>query len=63
MTTSNSKKIGLFRITGADREKLEKLLFTRYPHREWGTFFRFGYRLTEWGIHVCFVDAMEPAAG
>jgi len=63
MTTSNSKKIGLFRITAADRETLEKLLFMRYPHREWGTFFRFGYRLTEWGMHVSFVDAMEPQPG
>lgn len=36
------------------------LLFKRYPNREWGTFFRFGYRLTEWGIHISFVDSLDP---
>jgi hypothetical protein len=63
MKSFNSKKVCLFRITGADREKLQKLLFKRYPHREWGSFFRFGYRQTSWGIHVSFVDAMEPRPG
>ena len=63
MKFRNSTKTGLFRITTADREKLQTLLFKRYPHREWGTFFWFGYRLTEWGIHVSFVDAMEPQPG
>jgi ThiF family len=63
MKTFSSKKVGLFRITAADREKLQTLLFKRYPHREWGTFFRFGYRLTSWGIHVSFVDMMEPRPG
>ena len=36
----------LWRITEADREKLFRLLFHRYPESEWGTFFRFGYRRT-----------------
>ena len=62
MKPSNSK-YGLFRIAAADREKLHALVFKRYPHHEWGSFFRFGYRLTEWGIHVSFVDAIEPRAG
>jgi len=53
----------LFRITAADREKLEKLLFKRYPRREWGTFFHFGYRITPWGLHVTFVDTLEPRPG
>ena len=42
----------LWRITEADREKLFRLLFHRYPDSEWGTFFRFGYRRTSWGILV-----------
>jgi hypothetical protein len=63
MKSFNSKKVCLFRITAADREKLQRLLFKRYPYREWGSFFRFGYRLTSWGIHVSFVDAMEPRPG
>lgn len=53
----------LFRITVADLEKLQALLFKRYPHCEWGSFFRFGYRVTKWGLHVSFVDTMEPQSG
>jgi len=60
MQPSADGKVCLFRITGADRQKLLTLLFKRYPHREWGTFFRFGYRVTSWGIHVSFVDAIKP---
>ena len=63
MRTDNRKPVCLFRITARDREKLEALVFKRYPHREWGSFFRFGYRLTRWGIHVSFVDAIEPQPG
>lgn len=63
MKSFNSKKVGLLRITAADREKLQKFLFKRYPYHEWGSFFRFGYRLTSWGIHVSFVDAMESRPG
>ncbi len=63
MKSFNSKKVGLLRITAADREKLQKLVFKRYPHHEWGAFFRFGYRLTKWGIHISFVDTMEPQPG
>jgi hypothetical protein len=60
MQNYTNRKTCLFRITAADQEKLERLLFKRYPHREWGSFFRFGYHITSWGIHVSFVDALEP---
>lgn len=63
MKLPTKKKFGLFRITAADREKLFAFVFKRYPDHEWGSFFRFGYRLTEWGIHASFVDAIEPRAG
>jgi hypothetical protein len=53
----------LWRITEADREKLLRLLFHRYPDSEWGTFFRFGYRRTRWGILVTWVDSLKPEAG
>jgi len=53
----------LFRIAATDRENLQKLLFKRYPDREWGTFFRFGYRITSWGIHISFVETIEPVLG
>jgi len=56
-------KICLFRITALDRRKLETLLFRRYPRREWGTFFQFGFRVTPWGLHVTFVKALEPRLG
>src|SRR5580704_1011768 len=63
MQSRTNRKTCLFRITAADREKLERLVFKRYPHREWGSFFRFGYRVTSWGIHISFVDAIEPQPG
>lgn len=57
------RQTALFRITSSDRQELQALLFKRYPHREWGSFFRFGFRLTPWGIHLCYVDALEPRPG
>jgi hypothetical protein len=63
MQTPADPRRCLFRITANDREKVEALLFRRYPEHEWGTFFRFGYRITSWGIHVTFVDLIEPRAG
>lgn len=53
----------LWRITEADREKLLRLLFHRYPDSEWGSFFRFGYRRTRWGILVTWVDTLKPESG
>jgi len=54
---------GIFRIIAEKHAGLEKLLFHRHPGREWGTFFRFGYRRTPWGIAFSFVDALAPEAG
>jgi tRNA A37 threonylcarbamoyladenosine dehydratase len=51
------------RIRTSDRERLERQVFQRYPHREWGTFFRFGWTRTPWGVAVNFVDALLPEAG
>jgi hypothetical protein len=42
---------------------LLRLLFLRYPDNEWGTFFRFGYRRTRWGVLITWVDALRPEAG
>src|SRR5439155_2450899 len=61
--TITNDRVGVFRITEADRKKLERVLYRRYPRREWGTFFRFGFRTTSWGIHLCFVDAFDPHNG
>ena len=51
---------GLLRIDKADREKLERLLFHRYPDKEWGSFFRFGFRRTTWGIALTFAHTLKP---
>ena len=53
----------LFRIAEPAQRQLAKLLFHRHPNREWGTFFRFGYRRTQWGLALSFVDALPPIPG
>jgi len=63
MVESHCRKICLFRLTHADQVQLEKIIFKRYPNREWGTFVRFGYRITSWGIHITLVDFIEPQPG
>lgn len=63
IVVSSDVGTGLVRIREADLMQLEKHLFQRYPHREWGTFFRFGYRRTSWGIVICFVDGLWPGRG
>src|ERR1041384_4647575 len=62
MIKLSRNRICVIRITGRDRRRLEKLLFKRYPNREWGSFFRFGYRMTSQGMHVTFVEVLEPRA-
>ncbi|HUA68222.1 MAG TPA: ThiF family adenylyltransferase, partial [Candidatus Saccharimonadales bacterium] len=59
----DSRRSCLFRITEPERKKFEKLLFQRHPAREWGSFFRFGYRRTAWGLAATFVSAMPPLPG
>ena len=54
---------GLIRIRKTDRDALEKHLFRRYPQREWGTFFRFGFRRTSWGVALSFVEPILPLLG
>lgn len=63
LSVSADAGTGIVRIRATDLARLEKHLFKRYPHREWGTFFRFGYRRTPWGIAICFVDGLWPDLG
>ncbi len=63
LQTVRDGRYGLFRIAAPDRAKLEKHLFRRYPDLEWGTFFRFGFRRTPWGLALSFVDALLPEPG
>lgn len=53
----------ILRIRAEDRVRLEKQLFRRYPHREWGTFFQFGWRRTSWGLAISFIEGLWPNAG
>jgi ThiF family len=59
----DSSRCALFRITEEDQRRLEKLVFHRHPEREWGTFFRFGYRETSWGAALSFVELIPPQPG
>ena len=52
----------IIRFRESDRRLLEQLVFSRYPRREWGTFFRFGFRRTSWGLALSYVDLMPPQA-
>jgi molybdopterin/thiamine biosynthesis adenylyltransferase len=57
------KKVGqaaVVRITGAVRDRLETLIFSRYPEKEWGTFFLFGTHKTPAGLVITVVDLIEP---
>ena len=53
----------LVRSTADQHRQLERILYRRYPHDEWGTFFRFGYRETRWGMLICMVDFLPPGRG
>lgn len=53
-------KPALVRITGAVRERLESLIFSRYPEEEWGTFFLFGTHQTPEGVVMTVVDLIAP---
>ena len=51
------------RATQSVWSQLTKLVFHRHPRREWGTYFRFGYRRTPWGVAVSLVDLLPPQPG
>lgn len=53
----------LLRIRSSDLSRLEKHVYQRYPRREWGTFFEFGFRRTAWGLALSYVGGFWPRAG
>jgi hypothetical protein len=63
LKTVRDGRYALLRIAEPERAKLEKHLFRRYPDLEWGSFFRFGFRRTSWGLAMSFVDAIWPEPG
>jgi hypothetical protein len=54
------KQTAIMRITGAARQRMETLLFSRYPKQEWGTFFLFGTHETSDSVVITVVDFLEP---
>jgi molybdopterin/thiamine biosynthesis adenylyltransferase len=56
-------KEAIVRLTGPLREELERLLFSRYPRKEWAVFFRFGIRKTVQGVVITIVDLLLPEHG
>jgi hypothetical protein len=63
ITVETEGQEAILRIREVDRRSLERLVFSRYPEREWGTFFHFGFRRTSWGFALSFVDLLQPGAG
>jgi hypothetical protein len=53
----------ILRTRSGDLAKLEKHVYQRYPTREWGAFFNFGYRRTAWGLALSYVDGLWPKPG
>ena len=62
-TVVNHAKPAILRMTGAVREQLETLLFSRYPRKEWATFFVFGVRETSQGAVLTMADVVMPKPG
>ncbi|MEM9480513.1 MAG: ThiF family adenylyltransferase [Verrucomicrobiota bacterium] len=58
-----SNRRALFRITESARRDLEKLVFSRHPDREWGSFCWFGYRKTPWGLALSYASPLPPNPG
>lgn len=56
-------RAAVMRITGAVRERLEALIFSRYPDKEWGTLFLFGTHETPDGVVITVVDLIQPEDG
>jgi hypothetical protein len=58
----DDSRVCCLRSTEQQMRELNRLLYHRYPHAEWGTFFRFGYRITRWGILITLIDLLTPGA-
>lgn len=62
-TLKNRARAATVRMTGPVREQLETLLFSRYPRKEWATFFVFGVRETNQGAVITITDVLAPQPG
>jgi molybdopterin/thiamine biosynthesis adenylyltransferase len=62
-TVGKALRSATARVTRELRERLEDLLYSRYPKKEWATFFVFGLRETPEGAVLSFVDLLAPGSG
>lgn len=63
LTLVEDNRYSLVRTRASDLAQLEKHLYQRYPNREWGTFFEFGFRRTAWGLALAYVKGLWPQPG
>lgn len=57
------KPTAQLRITVESLKSLEALIFSRYPHLEWGTFFFFGFRELDEQLVITYVSSQAPETG
>ncbi|SFJ94839.1 JAB domain-containing protein [Bosea sp. OK403] len=53
----------LLRFASPEFDRLERLVFRRYPRKEWASFARFGWRETPEGLVVTLAALDEPVEG
>ncbi|MDP0497633.1 MAG: ThiF family adenylyltransferase [Verrucomicrobiota bacterium JB024] len=58
-----SGRICRLRIAEGQMHRMERIIYHRYPTREWGCFFLFGYRSCSWGAALSVVEIFPPQAG
>jgi hypothetical protein len=50
----------VFRAADPELRRLRDLIFSRYPHKEWATFFRCGWRVTSDGVALVLAVIDDP---
>src|SRR5258705_8113118 len=53
----------LVRMSSIERDRLWTILFSRYPDKEWGAFFRFGWRESARGLVLTVNSIDTPEMG
>src|SRR5687767_4549830 len=53
----------IVRLAAPEWDSLRDTVFSRYPHEEWATFARFGWRVTDHGLVLTLAHVDTPATG